>query len=306
MQKCVRTPDIEEVGKTTRHGTFFQMCGNFSFGDYFKEGAIKYAWELLTSSQADGNFGLDPEKLWITVYLDGDEAERIWREVVGVPAERIQRLGKKENYWSMGVPGPCGPCSEINYDRGPSFGVEGGPAVNDERYVEIWNLVFMQYERGAGTGKEDFEILGDLPSQNIDTGLGLERLAMILQDVRNMYETDTLRVVIDKATELTGVRYGAADGSDVSLRVVADHMRTATMLIGDGVTPATRDAATSCAASCAAPSATCGCSARAVWSSASCWTSSSGRWASSTRSCWRTVGGSRRSPSPRRPPSSRR
>ncbi|WP_310725690.1 alanine--tRNA ligase [Streptomyces sp. N2A] len=237
VQKCVRTPDIEEVGKTTRHGTFFQMCGNFSFGDYFKEGAIKHAWELLTSSQADGGYGLDPERLWITVYLDDDEAERIWHEVVGVPKERIQRLGKKENYWSMGVPGPCGPCSEINYDRGPEFGVEGGPAVNDERYVEIWNLVFMQYERGAGTGKEDFEILGDLPSKNIDTGLGLERLAMILQDVPNMYETDTLRVVIDKATELTGVSYGASPDSDVSLRVVADHIRTSTMLIGDGVTP---------------------------------------------------------------------
>ncbi|MDT0449845.1 alanine--tRNA ligase [Streptomyces hesseae] len=237
VQKCVRTPDIEEVGKTTRHGTFFQMCGNFSFGDYFKEGAIKYAWELLTSPVADGGYGLEPEKLWITVYLDDDEAERIWRDVIGVPAQRIQRLGKKENYWSMGVPGPCGPCSEINYDRGPEFGVEGGPAVNDERYVEIWNLVFMQYERGAGEGKEDFPILGDLPSQNIDTGLGLERLAMILQGVQNMYETDTLRVVIDKATELTGVQYGTAKNTDVALRVVADHMRTSTMLIGDGVTP---------------------------------------------------------------------
>ncbi|MEC4015563.1 alanine--tRNA ligase [Streptomyces sp. H27-D2] len=237
VQKCVRTPDIEEVGKTTRHGTFFQMCGNFSFGDYFKEGAIKYAWELLTGSVADGCYGLDPDKLWITVYLDDDEAEQIWREVIGVPAERIQRLGKADNYWSMGVPGPCGPCSEINYDRGPEFGVEGGPAVNDERYVEIWNLVFMQYERGAGTGKDDFPILGDLPSKNIDTGLGLERLAMILQGVQNMFETDTLRVVMDKATELSGVRYGAEKGSDVSLRVVADHIRTSVMLIGDGVTP---------------------------------------------------------------------
>ncbi|MDT0343706.1 alanine--tRNA ligase [Streptomyces litchfieldiae] len=237
VQKCVRTPDIEEVGKTTRHGTFFQMCGNFSFGDYFKEGAIRYAWELLTSSVADGGYGLDPERLWITVYEQDDEAERIWREVIGVPAERIQRLGMGPNFWSMGVPGPCGPCSEINYDRGPEFGPEGGPAVNDERYVEIWNLVFMQYERGPGEGKEDFPILGDLPAQNIDTGLGLERLAMILQGVHNMYETDTLRVVIDKAGELTGVRYGAGEDSDVSLRVVADHMRTSVMLIGDGVTP---------------------------------------------------------------------
>ncbi|MEU0988649.1 alanine--tRNA ligase [Streptomyces sp. NPDC005953] len=237
VQKCVRTPDIEEVGKTTRHGTFFQMCGNFSFGDYFKEGAIKLAWELLTSSVADGGYGLDPERLWITVYKEDDEAERIWRDVVGVPSERIQRLGMGPNFWSMGVPGPCGPCSEINYDRGPEFGEEGGPAVNDERYVEIWNLVFMQYERGAGEGKEDFPILGELPSKNIDTGLGLERLAMILQGVHNMYETDTLRVVMDKATELTGVRYGVDHGSDVSLRVVADHIRTSVMLIGDGVTP---------------------------------------------------------------------
>ncbi|MFF8276212.1 alanine--tRNA ligase [Streptomyces lateritius] len=237
VQKCVRTPDIEEVGKTTRHGTFFQMCGNFSFGDYFKEGAIKLAWELLTTSVEHGGYGLEPEKLWITVYQDDDEAEQIWRDVVGVPAERIQRLGKKDNFWSMGVPGPCGPCSEINYDRGPEFGVEGGPAVNDERYVEIWNLVFMQYERGEGTSKEDFEILGDLPSKNIDTGLGLERLAMILQGVQNMYETDTLKVVIDKATELTGVDYGTSHDTDVSLRVVADHMRTSVMLIGDGVTP---------------------------------------------------------------------
>ncbi|MGA5196861.1 alanine--tRNA ligase [Streptomyces exfoliatus] len=237
VQKCVRTPDIEEVGKTTRHGTFFQMCGNFSFGDYFKEGAIKLAWELLTTSVEHGGYGLDPEKLWITVYQEDDEAEQIWRDVVGVPAERIQRLGKKDNYWSMGVPGPCGPCSEINYDRGPEFGVEGGPAVNDERYVEIWNLVFMQYERGEGSGKDDFPILGELPSKNIDTGLGLERLAMILQGVQNMYETDTLQVVIDKATELTGVDYGTSQESDVSLRVVADHMRTSVMLIGDGVTP---------------------------------------------------------------------
>ncbi|MQY11906.1 Alanine--tRNA ligase [Streptomyces sp. RB5] len=237
VQKCIRTPDIEEVGKTTRHGTFFQMCGNFSFGDYFKEGAIKLAWELLTTPVGAGGYGLDPERLWITVYKDDDEAEQIWRDVIGVPAERIQRLGMKDNFWSMGVPGPCGPCSEINYDRGPEFGEEGGPAVNDERYVEIWNLVFMQYERGAGDGKEDFPILGELPSKNIDTGLGLERLAMILQDVRNMYEIDTSRAVIDRATELTGVAYGAAGRSDVSLRVVSDHVRASVMMIGDGVTP---------------------------------------------------------------------
>ncbi|MFF0727480.1 alanine--tRNA ligase [Streptomyces sp. NPDC004134] len=236
VQKCIRTPDIDEVGKTTRHGTFFQMCGNFSFGDYFKEGAATLAWELLTSSQHAGGYGLDPERLWITVYEDDDEAERIWRDAVGVPPERIQRLGKEENYWDMGVPGPCGPCSEVSYDRGPEFGEAGGPAVNGERYVELWNLVFMQYVRGPGKGK-DYPILGDLPQQNIDTGLGLERLAMILQDVHNMYEIDTSRAVIDKAEELTGVRYGAADHSDVSLRVVSDHMRASVMLIGDGVTP---------------------------------------------------------------------
>ena len=237
VQKCVRTPDIEEVGKTTRHGTFFQMCGNFSFGDYFKEGAIKLAWELMTTPQEDGGYGLDPERLWITVYLEDEEAERIWRDVVGVPEERIQHLGMEENYWSMGVPGPCGPCSEISYDRGPEFGEAGGPAVNDERYIELWNLVFMQYERGEGSGKTDFEILGDLPKQNIDTGLGLERLAMILQGVQNMFEVDTTRLIIDHAGELTGVRYGEDEQQDVSLRVVADHIRTSIMLIGDGVTP---------------------------------------------------------------------
>lgn len=236
VQKCIRTPDIDEVGKTTRHGTFFQMCGNFSFGDYFKEGAATLAWELLTTPQDAGGYGLDPDRLWITVYEDDDEAERIWRDVVGVPPERIQRLGKEENYWDMGVPGPCGPCSEVNYDRGPEFGEAGGPAVNGERYVELWNLVFMQYVRGPGKGK-DYPILGDLPQQNIDTGLGFERLAMVLQGVHNMYEIDTSRVVIDKAEELTGVRYGAADHSDVSLRVVSDHMRASVMLIGDGVTP---------------------------------------------------------------------
>ena len=305
VQKCVRTPDIEEVGKTTRHGTFFQMCGNFSFGDYFKEGAAVYAWELLTTPQDKGGYGLDPERLWITVYEEDDEAERIWRDVVGVPAERIQRLGKADNYWDMGVPGPCGPCSEINYDRGPEFGPEGGPAVNDERYVELWNLVFMQYERGPGEGK-DYPILGDLPSQNIDTGLGFERLAMVLQGVRNMYEIDTSRIVIDKATELTGVRYGDAEQSDVSLRVVADHIRTAIMLIGDGVTPGNegrgyvlrrimRRAIRNMRILGAA-----GADRRGARP-----TPSSRPWARSTRSWSRTASASRRSPSPRRPPSSR-
>ena len=237
VQKCVRTPDIDEVGRTTRHGTFFQMCGNFSFGDYFKEGAVTMAWELLTTPQDQGGYGLDPDRLWITVYREDTETERIWRDVVGVPAERIQRRGKEDNFWSMGVPGPCGPCSEIHYDRGPGYGREGGPVVDDERYVELWNLVFMQYERGPGGDGGDYPILGDLPSRNIDTGLGLERLAMVLQDVPNMFEIDTSRAVIDRAADLTGHAYGTDASGDVSLRVVSDHLRTAVMLIGDGVVP---------------------------------------------------------------------
>jgi alanyl-tRNA synthetase len=237
VQKCCRTLDIDEVGKTTRHGSFFQMCGNFSFGDYFKATAIPLAWELLTSSVADGGYGLDPEKLWVTVYLDDDEAEEIWKGI-GFPAERIQRLGMADNYWSMGVPGPCGPCSEIFYDRGPAFGEEGGPAVNGERYLEIWNLVFMQFERGAGgEGKDSFPILGELPAKSIDTGLGLERLAAILQGVDNLYEIDTSRMILDRAAEITGTRYGADEKADISLRVITDHVRSAVMLIGDGITP---------------------------------------------------------------------
>ncbi|WP_322761527.1 alanine--tRNA ligase [Frankia sp. Cr2] len=237
IQKCVRTTDIEEVGRTTRHGSFFQMCGNFSFGDYFKQTVVPLAWELLTTPVAAGGYGLDDSRLWVTVYLDDDETAEIWRSTVGVPAERIQRLGMEDNFWSMGVPGPCGPCSEINYDRGPAFGIDGGPAVNGERYLELWNLVFMQYIRGEGSSKKDYPILGDLPSKNIDTGLGLERLAAVLQGVDNLYEIDTSRLILDRAAELTGARYGAEPSSDVSLRVVADHVRTSVMLIGDGVLP---------------------------------------------------------------------
>ncbi|MBJ2119917.1 alanine--tRNA ligase [Arthrobacter sp. MSA 4-2] len=244
VQKCIRTGDIEEVGKTARHGTFFQMAGNFSFGDYFKQDAIRMAWELLTSSVDQGGYGLPPEKLWITVYHEDDEALAIWRDEVGIPVERIQKMGKKDNYWSTGQPGPAGPCSEIFYDRGPAYGVEGGPEADDSRYVEIWNLVFMQYQRGEGTGKDDFEILGELPKKNIDTGLGLERLAMVLQDVENMYETDQVRPVLDKAAELSGREYTSAESpddphhtDDVRMRVVADHIRSSLMLIADGVTP---------------------------------------------------------------------
>jgi alanyl-tRNA synthetase len=236
-QKCVRTPDIEEVGKTTRHGTFFQMLGNFSFGDYFKDQAIPFAWELLTTPERDGGFGFPEDRLWATVYHDDDEAARIWRDVVGVPESRIQRRGMADNYWSMGVPGPCGPCSEIYYDRGPDYGREGGPVADEERYLEVWNLVFMQYLRGEGAGKEGWPILGELPSRNIDTGMGLERMAAILQGVDNIYEVDTLWKVLDRAAELTEQKYGRDHRVDVALRVVADHVRTAAMLVADGVLP---------------------------------------------------------------------
>ncbi|MFF0468184.1 alanine--tRNA ligase [Micromonospora zamorensis] len=244
VQKCLRTPDIDEVGKTSRHGTFFQMNGNFSFGDYFKAGAIPLAWELSTKPIAEGGYGLDPERIWPTIYLDDDEAYEIWRSV-GVPADRIVRRGKADNFWSMGIPGPCGPSSELFYDRGPEYGREGGPAVDEDRYMEYWNLVFMQFERGPGTTKEDYPILGDLPAKNIDTGMGLERMASILQGVDNLYEIDEVRPILARAAELTGKRYGAHSGhvaseshpDDVRLRVIADHVRTALMLIGDGVTP---------------------------------------------------------------------
>ncbi len=238
VQKVVRTNDIEEVGRTTRHASFFQMAGNFSFGDYFKERAIPLAFELLTTPTDRGGYGFDPERIWATVYLDDDEAERIWREDVGLPELRIQRRGMADNFWSMGVPGPCGPCSEIYFDRGPGHGRAGGPIADEDRYLEVWNLVFMQFERGAGPAKEGFEILGDLPAQNIDTGMGLERMAALLQGVDNIYEIDTSRLVLDRAIELTGRAYGVEDKDDVALRVVTDHTRTAVMLIGDGVTPA--------------------------------------------------------------------
>lgn len=238
VQKCVRTLDIEEVGKTTRHGTFFQMNGNFSFGDYFKTDAIAYAWEFLTSSKEAGGLGMDPERLWVTVYQDDDESIKIWQDVAKIPMERIQKRGMKDNYWSTGQPGPAGPCSEIYFDRGPEYGAEGGPEADEDRYIEIWNLVFMQFERGVGTGKDSFEILGELPSKNIDTGMGLERVAFLLQEVDNLYEIDEVRPVLDLAAKLSGKNYGDDENDDVRLRVVADHVRSALMLIGDGVTPA--------------------------------------------------------------------
>lgn len=238
IQKCIRTPDIEEVGITTRHNTFFQMAGNFSFGDYFKRGAIELAWSLLTNDIADGGYGLDPERIWATVYFEDDEALRLWQEVAGLPAERIQRRGMEDNYWSMGIPGPCGPSSEIYYDRGPEFGVGGGPIANEDRYVELWNLVFMQSERGEGVGKTDFEIVGPLPRKNIDTGMGVERVALVLQGVHNVYETDLLRPVIDTVAARAPRPYDVGNhDDDVRYRIIADHSRTAAILIGDGVSP---------------------------------------------------------------------
>ena len=237
VQKCVRTLDIDEVGKTTRHASFFQMCGNFSFGDYFKEGAITMAWELLTKPISDGGFGFPEERLWVTVYLNDDEAADIWHKKIGVPRERIQRRGMADNFWSMGVAGPCGPCSEIYYDRGAAYGREGGPIADEDRYLEVWNLVFMQNIRAEGGTKDDFPIIGELPAKNIDTGLGLERTAALLQGVENIYEIDTTMQILNSASRLSGVTYGKDYKNDISLRVVADHARTSMMLIGDGVLP---------------------------------------------------------------------
>lgn len=237
VQKCIRTLDIEEVGKTTRHGTFFQMNGNFSFGDYFKEGAIGYAWELLTTSESDGGLGFDEKDLWVTVYEEDDEAEKLWKEIAGIPAHRIQRMGRADNYWSTGQPGPAGPCSEIYFDRGSEFGPDGGPAVDDTRYVEIWNLVFMQYQIENVRSKVDFDIVGELPQKNIDTGMGMERVAFLKQGVANMYEIDQVRPVLDVASELSGRRYGADRDDDVRMRVIADHIRSSLMLMTDGVVP---------------------------------------------------------------------
>ncbi|MEV6852080.1 alanine--tRNA ligase [Actinoplanes sp. NPDC051411] len=244
VQKCIRTPDIDEVGKTSRHGTFFQMSGNFSFGDYFKRGAIDLAWELSTNPVEQGGFGLDPARIWPTVYLDDDEAFALWRKI-GVPAEHIVRRGRKDNWWHMGIPGPGGTSSELFYDRGPDYGREGGPAVDEDRYLEFWNLVFMRYEITDVRSKEDFTIVGNLPENNIDTGMGVERVASILQGVDNLYEIDEVKPILDRAAQMTGKPYGARSGhaanqshpDDVRLRVIADHVRTALMLIGDGVTP---------------------------------------------------------------------
>ncbi len=230
VQKCVRAGgkhnDLDEIGRTSRHLTFFEMLGNFSFGDYFKSDAIAWAWEFITEVLA-----LDPERLWVTVHLSDDEAEEIWRDQVGVPAERIQRLDE-DNYWRMGDSGPCGPCSEIFWDKGEEFGPSGGPAHGGEdRYIEIWNLVFMQFEQ------HDDGTQSPLPKPSIDTGLGLERTVSVLQGVDSVWETDELELLLAVASKLTGVQPGADPESDVSLRILADHARSTSLLVSDGVFP---------------------------------------------------------------------
>ncbi|QUQ66808.1 alanine--tRNA ligase [Kutzneria sp. CA-103260] len=237
VQKCVRTGDIDEVGKTARHLTFFQMAGNFSFGDYFKADAIRFAWELVTKSQDEGGYGFDPNRIWVTVYQNDDEAIELWQKLAGLPPERIQRRDGLDNYWDMGVPGPGGPCSEIYYDRGPEFGKDGGPIADEDRYMEIWNLVFMQDLRGEQSPKYGHPPIGVLPAKNIDTGMGVERVAILLQGVDNIYETDLVRAVINKAEELSGKRYGDNEVDDVRFRVIADHARSGIMIVSDGVSP---------------------------------------------------------------------
>ena len=235
-QKCVRTLDIDEVGKTTRHGTFFQMLGNFSFGDYFKEEAIHYAYELLTTPQDKGGYGFDPEKLWMTTFTDDEEARSMWKNE-GVDPEHIQIMGMEDNFWTTGGPGPGGPCSEIYVDRGPEFGVEGGPIADENRYIEIWDLVFENYEVDNVKSKTDLHIVGELENKNIDTGAGLERLAYLMQGKNNIYETDEVYPVIEAAERLSGHKYGENEALDVKFRVVADHVRSALMIMSDGVRP---------------------------------------------------------------------
>ncbi len=228
IQKCFRTPDIEIIGTDTYHCTFFEMLGNFSFGDYFKADAIPMAWELLTEV-----LGHDGDRLWITVHDDDDEAEQIWIDKVGVRPERVQRMGDEDNFWAMGETGPCGPDSEIFFDKGEAFGHDGGPKHGgSDRFVEIWNLVFMQYDRDAAG------VLTDLPRKNIDTGAGLERNLPILQGVDSVFDTDLFVPLIDTAASILGTAYGADPATDVALRVLADHGRAFSMLVADGVLPA--------------------------------------------------------------------
>ncbi|MEY3806449.1 MAG: alanine--tRNA ligase, partial [Actinomycetota bacterium] len=235
IQKCVRAGgkhnDLDDVGRTKRHLVFFEMLGNFSFGDYFKSDAIPWSWDLVTEV-----FGFDGDRLWITVHESDDEAEAMWHEQVGVPMDRIQRLGDKDNFWQAGDTGPCGPCSEIHFDRGPEFGPDGGPLhdPHGDRFMEFWNLVFMQYNQSHDGTREP------LPKPSIDTGAGLERILTLVQGVNSVWETDVLYPLIEQAQSSTGAKYLSGDYTDrssFSLRVLAEHARSATMLINDGVFP---------------------------------------------------------------------
>ena len=237
VQKCIRTQDIEEVGKTTRHGTFFQMNGNFSFGDYFKEGAISHAWELITGSRDDGGYGFDPDKIWVTVYHDDDEAAALWKKVAGLPDERIQRRGLLDNYWHTGQPGPGGPCSEIYVDRGAEHGPDGGPVVDEDRFLEIWNLVFMQEQIADVRAKDEFTVVGDLPGQEHRHRHG-PRAGRVPAAGRRQHVRDRPGLPGHPA-RVAAVRQALRRDhtDDVRMRVVADHVRSSLMLIGDGVTP---------------------------------------------------------------------
>ena len=226
-QKCIRTPDIESVGKTARHGTYFEMLGNFSFGDYFKNEAIAWAWEFLT-----GTLAIPADRLWITIYESDDEAEQIWENSIGIPHERIIRLGKKDNFWEHGS-GPCGPCSEIHFDRGEEYGpFESFEQASDcDRVIEIWNLVFSQFD---SDGNGHYE---EMKSKNIDTGMGLERLACVMQGVDNIFEVDTVQNIMRHISKIAGVQYKTDAKTDVSLRVITDHIRSTTFMVGDGIQP---------------------------------------------------------------------
>jgi len=240
VQKCIRTGDIENVGRTTRHGTFFQMNGNFSFGDYFKAGAIDMAWELLTKPQSEGGYGFDGDKFWVTIWDEDKESYDTLTKKIGIDPRQVVRLPRKENFWDTGQPGPAGPCAEWHYDRGPKYGpdaVGGNVDPGGDRYLEIWNLVFDQFVRGPGVGK-DYPLLGELDQTGVDTGAGLERIAFLLQGKENFYEIDEVFPVIQVVEQITGKRYGANVEDDVQMRVVADHVRAALMVINDGVRPA--------------------------------------------------------------------
>jgi alanyl-tRNA synthetase len=227
IQKCFRAVDIDIIGTTLRHLTFFEMMGNFSFGDYFKEGAIKYAWGLITEG-----FGLDPEQLWVTVHTSDDAAEELWRDLIGVRPERIQRLDQ-DNFWSMGDTGPCGPCSEIFFDKGPAFGADGGPAHGGEdRFMEFWNLVFTQFDKAP-----DGSMI-ELPKKNIDTGAGFERTLSILNGVESVFFTDLFAPLLETASRAVNAPFGRDEQTDIAIRRIAEHGRAMTMLVADGVLPA--------------------------------------------------------------------